>query len=137
MRDGINVVLISPRRYGKTSLHRAARACLAASRPPAAVVEANLLHAGSRSRFAALLAGAAFQIRGARWARARQTVPEFVRRLRVTPTVSFDQAGNPRFGGRSVRKTLLPLLDNDDVVQRDGAMIVADPFFAAWLRGAG
>ena len=98
MRNGINVVLVSPRRYGKTSLHRAVQARLAASRPPAAIVEANLLHAGSPSRFAALLAGAAFQIRGARWARARQAVPEFVRRLRVAPTVSFDQAGNPRFG---------------------------------------
>jgi hypothetical protein len=98
MRDGISVVLVSPRRYGKTSLHRAAQARLAATRPPAAVVEVNLLHAGSPPRFAGLLAAQAFHVPGARWSRARQAVPEFLKRLRLTPSVSFDTNGNPRFG---------------------------------------
>ena len=37
--------------------------------------------------------------------------------------------------GSSVRKALQPLLQNEDVVERDGLLVVADPFFAAWLRG--
>lgn len=98
MRDGINVVLVSPRRYGKTSLHRAATARLRAGRPAAAVLEVNLLRAGSPARLAGLLAAGAYHLPGAGWARARQAVPEFLRRLRVTPSVTFDAAGNPRFG---------------------------------------
>ncbi|MGH9060207.1 MAG: hypothetical protein ACRDZY_11940, partial [Acidimicrobiales bacterium] len=98
MADGIDVVLVSPRRYGKTSLHRAAQARLATGRPPAAVVEVNLLRAGSQSHLAGLLAAGAFRLPGARWTRARQAVPEFLRRLRVAPSVSFDAGGNPRFG---------------------------------------
>lgn len=98
MRDGINVVVISPRRYGKTSLLRAAATRLSRGRPAAAVVSVNLLRATSPARFAGLLTGAAYKMPGARWARARHAVPEFLRRLRVTPSVSFDPAGNPRFG---------------------------------------
>ncbi len=98
MRDGINVVLISPRRYGKTSLLRAAGARARRWRPSPAVVEVNLQRATSPARFAALLTAAAYTMPGARWARARQAVPEFLRRLRVTPSVSFDPGGNPRFG---------------------------------------
>ena len=37
--------------------------------------------------------------------------------------------------GSSVRKALQPLLYNEDVVERAGQLVVADPFFAAWLRG--
>ena len=98
MRDGINVVLVSPRRYGKTSLHRAATARLHNRRPAGAVVEVNLLRAASPSRFAGLLTAGAYHLPGAAWARARQAVPEFLRRLRVTPSVTFDASGNPRFG---------------------------------------
>ena len=98
MRDGINVVLISPRRYGKTSLLGAAGTRLRRARPPAALVEVNLMRATSPARFAGLLTAAIYRMPGARWARARQAVPEFLRRLRVTPSVSFDAAGNPRFG---------------------------------------
>jgi hypothetical protein len=98
IRNGINVVLVAPRRYGKTSLHRAAQARLERSKPAAAVVEVNLLRAGSLPRFAGLLTAGAYHIRGARWAKARQAVPEFLRRMRVNPIVTFDVNGNPRFG---------------------------------------
>lgn len=97
MRDGINVVLISPRRYGKTSLHRAATSRLSTGRSPAAVVEVNLLRAGSPARLAGMLTAGAYHLPGARWSRARQAVPEFLRRIRVTPSVTFDPAGGPRF----------------------------------------
>ncbi len=98
LRDGINVVLISPRRYGKTSLHQAATARLQRSRPAPAVVEVNVLRAGTLARFVSLLTAGAYRLPGTRWARARQAVPEFLRRVRVTPTVTFDAGGNPRFG---------------------------------------
>ncbi len=98
MRDGINVVLVSPRRYGKTSLHRAAQARLSAGRARAAVIEVNLLRAGSPVRLAGMLAAGAFHLPGGHWARARQALPEFLRRLHVAPMVTFDPAGNPRFG---------------------------------------
>ncbi|MDQ6838582.1 MAG: ATP-binding protein [Actinomycetota bacterium] len=98
MADGINVVLLSPRRYGKTSLHRAAQARLARSKPAPALVEVNVLKATSLATLAGMLTAATYRLPGARWQRARQAVPEFLRRVRVTPTVSFDASGVPRFG---------------------------------------
>jgi len=98
MINGINVVLLSPRRYGKTSLHRAAQARLARRRPAAAVIEVNVLRASGLSSLAAMLTAGAYRVPGGRWHRARHAVPEFLRRLRVTPGVTFDAAGTPRFG---------------------------------------
>ncbi|MDQ2724309.1 MAG: ATP-binding protein [Actinomycetota bacterium] len=98
MANGINVVLLSPRRYGKTSLHRTAQARLARSKPAPALVEVNVLKATSLASLAGMLTAAAYRVPGARWQRARQAVPEFLRRVRVTPAVSFDAAGTPRFG---------------------------------------
>jgi hypothetical protein len=98
MRNGVNVVLLSPRRYGKTSLLHAAEARLSKGRPPAAIVEVNVLRATSLPGLAGLLMAGAFHLAGARWQRARQAVPEFLRRVRVHPSVTFDAAGNPRFG---------------------------------------
>ncbi|HET9691482.1 MAG TPA: hypothetical protein VFP61_10035 [Acidimicrobiales bacterium] len=37
--------------------------------------------------------------------------------------------------GSSVRKALQPLIEGDDVVERDGRLCVADPFPRARLRG--
>ncbi len=98
MRNGVNVVLLSPRRYGKTSLLHAAEARLARGRPSAAVIEVNVLRATSLSGLVGLLTAGAFHLSGARWQRARQAVPEFLRRVRVHPIVTFDPMGNPRFG---------------------------------------
>ena len=98
MTDGINVVLLSPRRYGKTSLLHAAQARLARRRPAAATMEINVLRATSPSGLAGMLTAGAFRLRGARWHRLRQAVPEFAKRLRVQPTISFDPTGAPRFG---------------------------------------
>lgn len=95
MRAAISVVLISPRRYGKTSLLRKAAAVL--DRDGAAVVEVNVLRCRDGAAFAARLAGAAFAAKGGRWRRARQAVPEFLKRLRVSPEVMFEDDGTPRF----------------------------------------
>jgi hypothetical protein len=98
MRNGVNAVLLSPRRYGKTSLLHAAEARLARSRPAAAIIEVNVLRATSLSGLVGLLAAGAYRIPGGKWLRARQGVPDFLRRIRVSPMVTFDPAGTPRFG---------------------------------------
>jgi uncharacterized protein len=94
MRDGINVVLISPRRYGKTSLLGKAAATM--ERSGAAVVQLNVLRCRDLPVFAAQLLTHAYRVKGARWHRLRQAVPEFLRSLRVTPTVTFD-GDEPKF----------------------------------------
>jgi hypothetical protein len=95
MRDGINLVVLSPRRYGKTSLLLRAAAELEAA--GAAVVSVNVLRCRDLPVFAAQLLSAAYGVRGGRWRRLRQAVPEFLKRFRVAPSVSFD-GEQPRFG---------------------------------------
>lgn len=142
MRDGINVVVISPRRYGKTSLLRAASARMSRWRPSPAVVEVNLQRATSPARFASLLTVAAYKMPGARWARARQAVPDFLRRLRVTPSVSFDPDGHPRFGfDTSFQAAELDAVLADvyqllaDEAERRPAVLVIDEFQVAARLG--
>lgn len=94
MRDGINVVLSSPRRYGKTSLLGKAVADLLAE--GAAVISVNVLACRDLPTFASRLATGAYRVRGGRWHRLRQAAAEFVARLRVSPTVTFDN-DSPRF----------------------------------------
>lgn len=98
IRNGVNVVLLSPRRYGKTSLIRAAEARLAKGRPAAAVIDVNVLKAASLSGLVGLITAGAYRQPGTKWHRARQAIPEFLHRLRISPVVTFDAAGMPRFG---------------------------------------
>lgn len=88
LRNGINVVLVSPRRYGKTSLLLRARREMEADK--AAIVHVNLLKCRDLSVIAAQLATAAFAVPGGAWHRAAQAVPEFLKRIRISPTVTFD-----------------------------------------------
>lgn len=94
MRDGINVVLSAPRRYGKTSLLARATADLVAE--GAAVVSVNVLACRDLPTFAARLVSAVYQVPGGRWHRFAQAVGAFVSRLRVSPVVTFD-GDSPRF----------------------------------------
>jgi hypothetical protein len=94
MRNGINVVVVSPRRYGKTSL--LTKAAEALDRSGAAVVQVNVLRCRDAAVFAAHLLTEAYRVKGGRWHRLRQAVPEFVRRFRVAPSVSFD-GDQPKF----------------------------------------
>jgi hypothetical protein len=97
MEDGINVVLMSPRRYGKSSLLLKAEAHLSQIDPPGAVVKANVLRSRDLGALVAQLTASAYQVPGGRWHRARQAVPDFLRRLRLRPSVTFDDQGKPRF----------------------------------------
>jgi hypothetical protein len=116
MRNGVNVVLLSPRRYGKTSLLHAAESRLARLRPAAAVIEVNVLRATSLSGLVGLLTAAAFRLPGTRWHRARQAVPDFLRRIRVSPLVTFDPSGLPRFGFDTA------------IAERDAEVVLADVY---------
>jgi hypothetical protein len=88
MRDGINVALISPRRYGKTSLlHRAVEQV---EESGAAVVAVTAMGVADMAGFAAQLLARTYRLKRGAWHRVRQAVPEFLKRVRVTPTVTFD-----------------------------------------------
>jgi hypothetical protein len=62
----------------------------------AAVVSVNVLACRDESVLAARMATAAYAARGGRWHRLRQAAAEFAKRLRVSPTITFD-GDAPRF----------------------------------------
>lgn len=140
MRTGINVVVVSPRRYGKTSLLLRAERELASDR--ATVVHANVLRSRDLGAFASQLATQAFRSPGGRWHRARQAVPEFLRRLRAQPVVTFEDE-HPKFAF----DTRLSAPDADEVLadiyalladlaKRRPAALVLDEFQAIVELGA-
>lgn len=96
MANGVNVVVTAPRRYGKTSLLE--RAAEEVTSGGGAVVRANLLRTPSIESLAARLTTDAYHLPGGAWRRAAQVLPEFLQRLRLRPTVTFDDAGRPVFG---------------------------------------
>ena len=98
MSNGINVVLLSPRRYGKTSLLLRAEGRLARARPAAAIVAVNVLRCRDLATLVSQLTTGVYHLPGGRWHRARQGIPEFARRLRLRPTVSLNDQGHPVFG---------------------------------------
>jgi hypothetical protein len=109
LRAGINVVVASPRRYGKTSLLLRAERELEGD--GAAVVHVNVLRSRDLGSFASQLATEMFRAPGGRWHRARQAVPEFLGRLRARPVVSFE-GEHPKFGFDAGLATR----DSDDVL---------------------
>jgi hypothetical protein len=139
MRDGINVVVISPRRYGKTSL--LARAAARMRDDDAAVVEINVLRCRDVATFAAQLANHAYRLKGGRWHRVRQAVPEFLRRLRVSPSVTFE-GDQPKFSfspaltvedAETVIADVYAVLE--ELSQRKAAVLVLDEFQAITTLG--
>ncbi|MGH8988520.1 MAG: AAA family ATPase [Acidimicrobiales bacterium] len=91
----VNVVLVSPRRYGKSSLLAEVERRLKPTKP--AIVHVDLLRCKDVSALTSVMTSQLFHVPGARWERMRQAVPEFVRRLRVRPSVTVDDEGRPRF----------------------------------------
>lgn len=143
MRDGVNVVLLSPRRYGKSSLLLRAEGQMARSRPAAAVVKVNVLRARDLATLVAQLTAGVYHLRGARWHRARQGLPEFLRRLRMRPTVTINDQGRPTFGfepnlagpdADEVLADLYSLLDEQS--EHRPAVLILDEFQAITDHGA-
>jgi hypothetical protein len=143
MRNGVNVVILSPRRYGKTSLLHAAERRLARNRPAAAIIEVNVLRATSLWGLVGLLTAGAFHVPGGKWQRTRQAVPEFLRRIRVSPVVTFDANGVPRFGfdtaiaARDAEAVLADVYNllSEEAEQRPAALVL-DEFQAITRHGA-
>jgi uncharacterized protein len=135
MSNGINVVVTAPRRYGKTSLlDRSARRL---SDQGGSIIRANLLRTPSVEALAGRLISDAYQLAGGAWRRAVEAVPEFLRRVRWHPTVSFDAAGNPQFSfaPSSVPRDAEQLIDDvyqilAELAERGPAVLMLDEFQA-------
>lgn len=93
MEQGIHVFVLSPRRYGKTSLLQRARA--GAISNGAAVGYANLLFATSEGEVATTLLSAVVNAASGR-VRARRSFDDLLRRIRVVPSISYDASGQIR-----------------------------------------
>lgn len=142
VRGGVNVVVASPRRYGKTSLLGRAEEDLAADNPAAVVVGTNVLLCRDVDTLAGRLAAAAYRIPGARWHRSTQALVEFSKRLRLRPSISIDDDGRPVFGFGDLRPKDADLVIEDvyalldDERERRPAAIVLDEFQAITRHGA-
>lgn len=106
MSDGINLVLMSPRRYGKTSLLRKATKTMQAE--GAAVISVNVLGCLHTRALAEQLVTQVFRVPGGRWQKAKQALPAFLKRLRVRPSVTIADDGTPTF-------TLAPGVERADI----------------------
>lgn len=138
----LNVVVSSPRRYGKTSLLVRAEQRLAEDSPPAAVVAVNLLLCRDLDTLTGRLTAAAYRLPGARWHRSRQAIVEFVKRLRLRPQISISETGAPFFvfGGLAPQDADLVIEDVYGVLATEAeyrpAALVLDEFQAITRHGA-
>ena len=112
LRNGQNVALIAPRRYGKTSLLRRAAQTLMAE--DVLVAEVDLMKTPTREKLAAKLARAIHDDIASPLVRARDRLRVFAG-LRITPTVTIDPAdGTPTFSfSAGLRRE-----DLDDTIER-------------------
>ena len=96
MWNGQNVVLVAPRRYGKSSLApRAANEVIAAHGMRVGYVD--LLAAPSKEKFAEKLAATIYEDIAPSLARARDRVTSLLSGLRINPSVTFDTHGGISF----------------------------------------
>jgi hypothetical protein len=93
---GINVTVEGPRRYGKSSLIKEATRMIAASGDDLMVVQANLMMAATPAQLAADLLTAAHRSMS-RLQRGAADVGQFLRRFKVSPSVTFADDGRPTF----------------------------------------
>ncbi len=116
MTNGVNVVVTAPRRYGKTSLILEAVDRLERRRPRAAVVQVNLMRCPTLGSLAERLVAGVHHASGARARGATHTIPEVLGRLRVHPSVSFDESGHPTFSF------------SPSLAERDAVQVLADVY---------
>lgn len=96
LRNHIGVVVTGPRRYGKSSLVKQAFVELSKDKVAPAIVHVNLLRAGSLSAASDLIIKSLYQVPGGSWARLKN-VGEFMKKLRVKPSMSLDESNKPIF----------------------------------------
>ena len=112
MRNGQNVALVAPRRYGKTSLLRRAEQALAAE--GVLVADVDLMKTPTKEKLASKLARAIHDDIATALVRARDRLRIFSG-LRITPTVTIDPAdGSPSFSFTATHRRE----DIDDTLER-------------------
>jgi hypothetical protein len=90
IRNGQDVVVIAPRRYGKSSLISAASQSLARGRNRVLIADVDLMTTPSKERFAAALAASIYKNIASPLERAWDKAAAPFRRLRVQPAISLD-----------------------------------------------
>ena len=100
--NGQNVALIAPRRYGKSSLVKAALSRLVGE--GVLVVEVDLMTTPTKERFAAKLAKSIHDDVASSLLKAKEALRYFTG-LRVVPSVSFDLNGSVRFSFSASRES--------------------------------
>lgn len=132
MGQGIHVFVLSPRRYGKTSLLQRARQ--QAARHGVVVGYVNLLFATSPGEVATAVLSAVVDALTCR-ARARHRLDDVVRRLRVMPSVSYDVSGCLRLDVEPAvaRRSWQTILDDAASLlihagERGGSALILDEF---------
>jgi uncharacterized protein len=88
IRNGQNVVIIAPRRYGKSSL--VWRAVQELTTEGVLVAQIDLMRAATKEQFAALLSRAIYDDIATPIFRAREKAAQIFRSLRVAPTMTVD-----------------------------------------------
>src|SRR6266516_7685592 len=95
MRNGQNVLVYAPRRYGKSSL--VLRAAQEAMQQKALVGYCDLMKTPTKERFAAALAKTIYADIGSLVGQAFERAAELFRGLRIHPTIEVDSDGTLRF----------------------------------------
>lgn len=135
LRAGVNVVLIAPRRYGKSSL--LTRAVEQLRQLDVLTAYVDLERTPSKERFAAHLARAVHDGLLGRTEQALQRATEWFSQLRVRPRISLSEGGKPAFefvGSAAqvdIDATIEQLLELAETVARDRqarVVIVFDEF---------
>jgi hypothetical protein len=113
LRNGQNVLVYAPRRYGKSSL--VLRAAQEAIRRKVLVGYCDLMKTPTKERLAAALAKTIYSDIASPVGRAFERAADLFRSLRVQPTIEVDPAdGSLRFSFRVGRRTT----DIDDTIER-------------------
>jgi uncharacterized protein len=115
MRNGQNVVVYAPRRYGKSSLVLVATQQVLAD--SVLVGYCDLMRTPTKERFAAALARTIYEDIASPMEHALERAASLFRGLRVTPTIEVDaETGRLRFGFSAGRRKQTD--DIDDTIER-------------------
>jgi uncharacterized protein len=107
IRNGLNVVIFAPRRYGKTSL--VLRAAQELSTEGVLIAQVDLMQTATKEQLAAKLAASIYDHIAGPLLRARERAAQLFRGLRITPVMTLDP------GDGSVRFTFSPGHTVEDV----------------------